>query len=390
VEVRLAVIGERGIANYGGFESYVAELAPRLSAHGFDVTCSCEKGRPEQPSSYKGTKLRYFPFKPPRNYTHRKMFEIIYDIYFILRCDYDIVYGLNCNAGPFYLFPRLLGKYSIVNIDGMDWVRSKYNKYEKFFFKVLYYLVEGTARRIAIDSRYMRNHVPPRFRSKLVYAPNGVNLADPPPFGNTHITVRGNTIERGEYWLVVARLEPENNIDLIIRGYWNSKSDKPLFIVGNFTSERYKERIMRLVSELGVCNRVHLLGGIYDRSLLDVVRGGCFAYIHGHSVGGTNPSLLEIMNMSRVTLAFDTGFNREVGGETVLYFKNPSQLASLVGRVEKSYSSYLYLGELARRRVSENYDWDKIIAQYDLMFGLAKLGRNQTPNNSVSGREALG
>ena len=117
---RLAIIGARGISNYGGFESYVAELAPRLVARGFNVTCSCEKDGPNQPSTYRGVKLRYFPIRPPRNYTLRKMFEIVYDIYFILRSDYDVVYGLNANAGMFYMFPRLLGKYSIVNIDGMD------------------------------------------------------------------------------------------------------------------------------------------------------------------------------------------------------------------------------------------------------------------------------
>jgi len=342
-KVRVAIIGARGIANYGGFESYVAQLAPRLAATGFAVTCSCEKDGQEQPSFYKGAKLRYFPFRPPRNYTYRKMFEIAYDIYFILRSDYDIVYGLNANAGPFYLYPRLLGKGSIVNIDGMDWVRSKYNRYEKFFFKVLYLLVEGTARRVAIDSKFMRNHVPPRFRDKLVYAPNGVNVADAPVFSGTYITVNGKTIERGKYWLVVARLEPENNIDMMIRGYASSKSGKPLFITGNFTSEKYQERIKGLISELGATKRVHLIGGIYDRSVLDVIRGGCFGYIHGHSVGGTNPSLLEIMSMSRIVLAFDTGFNREVGEETLLYFRSSAELAGLIKKVEESYGDYLHL-----------------------------------------------
>jgi rhamnosyltransferase len=367
-KVRLAIIGARGIANYGGFESYVAELAPRLVALGFAVTCSCEKEGHDQPSFHKGARLRYFPFKPPRNYTLRKMFEIVYDIYFILRSDYDVVYGLNANAGPFYLFPRLLGKDSIVNIDGMDWVRSKYNKYEKFLFKALYFLVEGTARRVAIDSRFMRNFVPPKFRDKLVYAPNGVNLSEPRTFSNSCITVHGQKIERGRYWLVVARLEPENNIDSIIDGYANSRSNRPLLVVGNFTSERYEEHVERLGSELDVADRVHLLGGIYDRVLLDCIRGGCFAYIHGHSVGGTNPSLLEVMSMSKVVLAFDTGFNREVGGESILYFRDSADLAMMITRVELAYQSFVPIGALARQRISVNYNWDKLMEDYALIF----------------------
>jgi rhamnosyltransferase len=343
-------------------------LAPRLVTYGFSVTCSCEKERGGQPDFYKGTKLRYFPFPPPRNYTLRKMFEIIYDVYFILRSDYDIVYGLSANAGPFYIFPRFLGKNSIVNIDGIDWARTKYNMFEKFFFKLLYLLVEGTAQRVAIDSKYMANHVPPHFHNKLVYAPNGVNSNGVTMTYEKDFKALGKSFKPESYWLVVTRLEPENSIELIIRGYCNSHTERPLIIVGNFTSPKFEKKIKELTSNLGLSSRVLFTGGIYNRELLEAVRKNCFAYIHGHTVGGTSPALLEIMSLARLILSFDSPFNRETGAETILYFSNTESLGKLMDQLESSRDTYSNLGPKARQRALENYDWNSIMEQYVALF----------------------
>jgi len=165
------------MANYGGFESYMAELAPRLAAAGLDVTCGCERSTGDNPVTYQGVKLAYFPFLPPANYTLRKIFEVLYDIYFVLKCDYDVVYGLGVYAGLFFLFPRLLGKVSIVNIDGKDWARSKYSRFEQFLIKFLYLLSEVSASKIAIDSRAMTHYIPNRLHDRIVYAPYGVTMS---------------------------------------------------------------------------------------------------------------------------------------------------------------------------------------------------------------------
>jgi glycosyltransferase involved in cell wall biosynthesis len=369
--LRLAIIGARGIANYGGFESYMAELAPRLAEAGLDVTCGCEMSTRDNPATFKGVKLSYFPFLPPTNYTLRKLFEILYDIYFVLKCDYDVVYGLGVYAGPFFFFPRLLGKVSIVNIDGKDWARSKYTRFEQFLIKFLYLLSEISASKIAIDSRAMTSYIPNRLRGRIVYAPYGTVAIQDNNDTTRKIEAAGKEFEPMEYWLVVARLEPENNLEMIIRGYAASGSGKPLVLVGNPTSEEYLSRLRGLARELGVPDRVVFTGGIYDRPALDRLRHGCFAYLHGHSVGGTNPSLLEIMRMSKLVLAFDTPFNREVGEESLLYFRGPEDLAELIIRTEKSKGDYLPLEKLAKRRVLLNYDWSAVMGDYHSIFGLS-------------------
>jgi rhamnosyltransferase len=359
------------MANYGGFESYMAELAPRLAAAGLDVTCGCERTTGDNPASSKGVKLSYFPFLPPTNYTLRKLFEILYDIYFVLRCDYDVVYGLGVYAGPFFFFPRLLGKVSIVNIDGKDWARSKYTRFERFLIKFLYLLSETSASKIAIDSRAMINYIPNRLHNRVVYAPYGVVVNSATRDSTDKIEVAGREFEALGYWLAVARLEPENNLEMIIGGYAASRSKRPLVLVGNPTSEEYLRKLRRLAQQLGVVDSVVFAGGIYDLVALDRLRGRCFAYLHGHSVGGTNPSLLEIMTMSRIILAFDTGFNHEVGNGSILYYSDSSGLASLITDVEENYESYAHFGDLARRRVTERYGWDEAMGEYRLIFGLS-------------------
>lgn len=365
---RLAIVGARGIANYGGFESYVSELAPRLAARGLSVTCSCEKSKSSGPETFRGVRLSYFPFEPPSRYGFRKVFEVIYDIYFILRSDYDIVYGLGVAAGPAYLIPRLLGKTSIVNIDGLEWARQKYTRFEKLLLKLLYLLAVSTATKIAIDNTRMRQYVPKRLNEGVVYAPNGVVCEESLDKTRGPIVLKGERLEPGEYWLVVARLEPENNIEMIIRGYAASGSERHLVIVGNASSREYMRELSGLVRRLGLSERVVFTGGIYNRVVLDRLRKGCFAYLHGHSVGGTNPSLLEIMSLSKIILAFGSPFNREVGGDAILYFANPGDLTPLIKKVESDQERYTVLGRRAAERVSRYYDWNQIITDYVVMF----------------------
>lgn len=353
----------------------MAELAPRLAAAGLDVTCGCEMTTGDNPVAFKGVKLSYFPFLPPTNYSLRKIFEVLYDIYFVLKCDYDVVYGLGVYAGPFFFFPRLLGKVSIVNIDGKDWARSKYTRFEQFLIRFLYLLSEVSASKIAIDSRAMIRYIPNRLHNRVVYAPYGTLANYDTPDSTDKIAVARREFEPMEYWLVVARLEPENNLEMIIDGYAASGSKKSLVLVGNPTSEEYLSRLHRLARQLGVSDRVVFTGGIYDRLALDRLRNGCFAYLHGHSVGGTNPSLLEIMSMSKLVLAFDTPFNREVGEECLLYFNDSEDLAELMIRVEKSKGDYLLLGTLAKQRVSQAFDWSAVMGDYYSIFGLSRDGR---------------
>jgi rhamnosyltransferase len=376
-KIKLAIIGARGIGNYGGFETVVSELAPRLVERGYVVYSSCEKsGNEEQLKEYKGVKLIYFPIKPPANYTLRKIFEIIYDIYFITKCSLfcDVVFALGIGGGIFLFVPRLFGKVSIVNIDGLEWKRSKFDALEKALLRILLAFSFTSATFIGVDNKCLKNYINPRYHRKVIYVPYGVSPHEYIPWDGNKLIRYFNKkdvlkISPGKFWLVVARLESENNIHIIIEAFTKAKIQQPLVIIGDFTSNKCRDEIYKMITDSELDNII-LLGSVYNIDILDMLRQNCFAYFHGHSVGGTNPSLLEAMIMKNIIIAHDNEFNREVGGDTIFYFSDAEELAELIKSIENNYSKYSKLKQITFSRVSLNYSWNKIIDKYDSLFKL--------------------
>ncbi|MCE7700233.1 MAG: glycosyltransferase, partial [Methanobacterium paludis] len=169
------------------------------------------------------------------------------------------------------------------------------------------------------------------------------------------------------YWLVVARLEPENNIHTILEAYVKSNVEKPLLVVGNFSSPKYKATVMDIVNQKPE-KQVIFAGGIYNPESLNMLRQNCFAYIHGHSVGGTNPSLLEIMTMKTVILAHENPFNREVCGDSVVYFDDSDDLREKMETVDANIEDFIELKEKSYQKVKAEYCWDTVIDKYNSMF----------------------
>ncbi len=172
------------------------------------------------------------------------------------------------------------------------------------------------------------------------------------------------------YWLVVARLEPENNIDTIIEGFLLSNSKKPLIIVGNFSGNSYKKQIESLMKvKMNNSNgNIYLTGAIYCDNLLNMLRQNCFGYIHGHSVGGTNPSLLEAMVMNNIIVAHNNEFNKEVCGDLALYFSNAEELKNNVELIEEKYDDFKDWKYRASNYVLKEYSWDEIVEKYKFKF----------------------
>ncbi len=378
---RIAIIGARGIANYGGFETMVGELAPKLVKKDYIVYCSCEKPiNGEQLENYNGVKLIYFPIRAPINYTFRKIFECFYDIYFIIKCSIicDVVYSLGLCGGISLLIPRFFGKISIVNIDGIEWRRSKFSVVEKNLLRIFFTFSTISASYIVIDNKHLINYISARYRKKAVYISYG---AKPHKYIQWDMNKLIRYIDKedflkisqGKFWLVVARLEPENNIHIIIDGFIKAKTELPLVIIGDFTSNKYRDEINDLITNNDLNNKIILLGrSIYNIEMLDMFRQNAFAYIHGHSVGGTNPSLLEAMVMKNIIIAHDNEFNREVGGDFALYFKDESDLKNKIEMIEKNPKEYIKLKEEIYKRVKENYSWDRACEKYDEIFNASK------------------
>lgn len=373
-KLKIAIIGARGIGNYGGFESVVSELGPALVERGYTVYCSCEKpNTQEEAPEYLGVKKLYFPFKPPSNYTLRKAFEIFYDIYFTIKCSFfcDIIYALGIGTSISLIVPRFLNKVSIVNVDGLEWRRSKFSSIEKTLLKIMFSICCIISNFIIIDNNSLINYINKKYHKKIIFIPYGVNIPrfvlwDGNKLISSNILKNNREILPNKFWLVVARLEPENNIHIIIDGFLKSKTSMHLVIIGDFTSELYKQNIYDMTSHSN--NKILFLGAIYNIDILNMFRQNCFAYIHGHSVGGTNPSLLEAMAMKNIIVAHDNEFNREVGSKYVLYFKDSKDLADKIQKIENNFELYLQLKENSHKCVESNYSWKQIVDEYDYLF----------------------
>lgn len=210
-----------------------------------------------------------------------------------------------------------------------------------------------------------------KFLDKTSYLSYGIDIPK-------RITWNGETLELlksytsidispGNYYLVVSRLEPENNIHSIIDAFTQAEIDIPLVVVGDFTSDVYKEEVKTIAKD---CSKpgVVFLGSIYNQKLLNMLRQNCCAHIHGHSVGGTNPSLLEAAISRNIIIAHDNQFNREVCGTSAVYFKNEIDLSRKMKSVYKHQQGYIKLKDDVYYRVKNNYLWDKITEDYLSLF----------------------
>jgi len=374
---KIGITGSRGIpARYGGFESFAEGLSTRLAAKGYEVYVSCEGGKNPKPPAYEGVRLFYFPLKP----FYRLLYETIYDIYSLVvtRTCY-LTIALGYGAGFFFFIPKLFGKRIIVNVDGLERRRAKYNKLEK----VLLYLSEKAAvlfsDALVADSREVEAYCRRFYNKKeIAFIPYGVSCPPSEPWDLRKLQLlpadaqRILEVNRCQYYLVIARLEPENNIHVILEGFLTAQTRRRLIVLGETSSKSYRNQINRTLLRYGAQDRVILAGAIYDAPILNMLRQNSFAYLHGHSAGGTNPSLLEAMAAKCVIVAHDNVFNREVCGDYALYFSNASELSSLIELLEGEGVSRNALGENIRARADERYSWDTVVESYELLFGSLK------------------
>jgi rhamnosyltransferase len=371
---RLAIVGARGLGHHGGFETVVAELAPRLRDGGHEIYCSTRSTQPvDGEASIEGINLVRFPFRFPRSYSIGKMFEVLYDSFFVLKAKCGLkceaVYCLGVAGGISLLLTKWSRTSSAVNVDGLEWTRDKFGPVTRLFLRLSFLACCIGSSRIVLDNRALMSYVPRRFRGKTVCITYGVSPIEcregPVPVVGPD---REMLLRRGEFWLVVARLEPENNIHLVVRAYNASSSTRPLVIVGDCSSQRYKGTLEALIGETAKDKNVILAGSIYDSSTLNALRCSCLAYVHGHSVGGTNPSLLEAMSAGNLVICHDNPFNREVASDSGLFFSDESSLRNIMNEVDAAPMKYSNFGKKARELVERHHGWDDIVAEHERMF----------------------
>ncbi|OAT85105.1 DUF1972 domain-containing protein [Desulfotomaculum copahuensis] len=357
----LAIVGSRGIpAHYGGYETFAEELSTRLTDRGYEVCVTCEGYG--QAKWYNNVNLIYVPIITkiiPRN-----LAEVIHDICAIMYVSIfirpKIIYLLGYAACYTCIISRCLGIKVWINADGLEWKRRKFGSVGRAIIKALEGIAVKVSNLMIADSKHIQKYLFEEYHINSSYIPYG---AYPVKDIDPNLITKFNTRPK-EYYLVVARIEPENNIDVIIDGFVKSNSKKQLIVVGKVQNNNYGKMLLCKASD-----RVHFIGGIYDKNLLNALRLHCFAYFHGHEVGGTNPSLLEALACGNIIIAIDVPFTREVARNAAYFFTDASSLCEVINEVESSYINYPEREELSRDRlIKAGYTWDNVLKCYQILL----------------------
>jgi glycosyltransferase involved in cell wall biosynthesis len=368
--MKLAILGTRGIpARYGGFETFAEKLSIELCERGFDVTVFCESGELTASKSFRGVRLRYInaPSLGPLR-------TILYDLQslWLARKGYDVVYMLGYGAAFFCLIPRLWGTEVWINPDGLEWARSKWGPFARTYFRFMEWVSIYAANRIIADANAIAESLSSRHGRlpKCSVISYGCELIEAPPSPEF---LSEMALVPGGYFLVVCRLEPENNVLEILQAFQQSRSSRQLVVVGDNSINSAYIAQLNTVRD----SRIRMIGTVHDQAKLICLRFYSFAYLHGHSVGGTNPSLLEAMGCGNLVFAHDNVFNRETLGPNGLYFVGPRELTLAIDQAEQKDSQLTELKYGAKSRARANYSWSKIASEYADLLGQVSLGRRR-------------
>jgi GT2 family glycosyltransferase/glycosyltransferase involved in cell wall biosynthesis len=359
--LRVAILGTRGVpANYGGFETLAEELGSRLAARGHEV--SVYGRRPhiqyEQPT-YRGMRVVLLPTLPWK-YFDTVVHTFLSVLHVAVRRA-DVVFVCNVANSPLVWLPRLAGKPTVLNVDGLDRRRRKWNWLGRAYLWLCEWLALLTPTAMVTDAQVMQDYYRRRYGKFSALIAYGAEPRD--TRGASEVLAR-HGLTPGHYVLYVSRLEPENNPELVLRAYEQIQSDWRLAMVGGnpyrpgYVAQLRKTRDPRIV----------FTGPVYGDGY-GQLQTNAGVYVHSTEVGGTHPALIEAMACGHCVLYLDTPENREVAGEAGLPFAaSADELARLLARVLGEEALRREYGERARARARERYNWDTITSQYEDLF----------------------
>ena len=385
------LVGAKSLGAYGGYETFINKLTeyhesnPDIKYH---VAVKANGQGASVPDGVKVVDGRYtyhnadcFQIKIPEKLgpaqaiyydcaALKKSIEIIKDE----GIEHPIVYIMTCRIGPFFnYFCRAIHKLGgrvFLNPDGHEWKRAKWSapvrKYWKYSEKVM---AKGSDL-VVCDSKNIEKYIQQEYGVKnttfIAYGAETEPSKCSEEKYEKWLSKKG--LRRGEYYLIVGRFVPENNYETMIKEYMKSKTKKDFAIITNANPQLQKE----LGDKLGYQKdpRIKFVGTVYNQELLKKIRENAYAYFHGHTVGGTNPSLIEALGSTDLNLLVDVGFNKEVAEDCALYWsREPGNLAKLIDAADKMNPEQIAeMGIRAKKRVAEEYTWDKICGMYEKAF----------------------
>ena len=357
---RIAIIGTVGLpAKYGGFETLVEQLIPHIE-NDFDITvyCSSKFYKKEERKSYHGkAKLKYLPFKA--NGIQSIPYDILSIFHAAFKSDMLLILGVSgCLVLPFVKF--FTRKKVFVNIDGIEWKRNKWNYFIKTFLRYSEIFAVETAEAIITDNQVITDYMETAYNYKSHLIEYGGDQAQYVPVTNNAII--DYHFLSSKYAFTVCRIEPENHIHMILDAM-SQQTQLQLVIIGNWKNSEYG---IGLKEKYGNIEHIHLLDPIYELEVLNRIRSNCYVYLHGHSAGGTNPSLVEAMNLGLPIVAYDVMYNKETTEKKAVYFNNTNELMEIINQLDDTTRKKLAdkMLEIAKRR----YTWEVIANKYKTML----------------------
>jgi glycosyltransferase involved in cell wall biosynthesis len=364
--MKIAIAGTRGIPNqYGGFEQCAEYLSVILAGKGHEVIVYNVHDHSYTADKFNAVTIvhKYNPEK-----TIGTIGNFFYDLSCMKHaikagCDVLLVLGYT-TASVFYRYLDFKKTVLITNMDGLEWQRDKWNTLVKKIARHLEKLGAMHSHFLVADNPQISAYLAKTYHKNSEYIAYGCF-----PFLNPKEEVlKSYQLTAGEYGLIIARMEAENNIAMMLEAFAQSKSDKQLLVIGNLVTE-YGRKLAFVYKKYP---NIKFMGGIYDLNVLNNLRFYSGFYLHGHSVGGTNPSLLEAMASKAFIIAHDNPFNRAVTGPDALYFSNVDELRMRFnqtnGPFRESYISNNF------EKIVKQYNWDVIASKYESMFQSAVKG----------------
>ena len=361
--LKIAIIGSRGYPYvYSGYETLIKELSERLVGRDCEVTVYCHRNLfKEKPALVNGIKLVYVP-----TIETKSLSQLIHS--FLSMChavvsDVDVIFAVNAANGPFGLISKILRKPTAINVDGLEWLRPKWKGLGAIYFKTAARLSTILFDQIINDSDEMRKVYLNLFKKESVVIAYGATVRkseDSSLIQQWHITPK-------EYYLVVGRMIPDNNADIIVKGFLASNSTKKMVVVGDvFYKDNYAEALKAIKDD-----RLIFTGYVNDPEVLAALYHHCYVYVHGHEFGGTNPTMIKAMAYGCAILALNTVFNKEMLNNDLygIYFeKNQEAVREQIIYADQYPKKIKKLRQNSHLGITDKYNWDCITDQYLEVF----------------------
>lgn len=375
------IVGSKGAGNYGGFETFVDKLTEYHQ----------DNRNIQYHIAWKGTEFKEFEHNGAHSFQIKvpnigPAQAIYYDITALNYCikhikendiENPIIYVLACRIGPFAkYYQRIIHKLGgklYVNPDGHEWMRAKWSAPVRKYWKLSEKLMVKHADLLICDSKNIEKYILNQYSTyhpKTTYIAYGSDVTKSSLKPNSNKIIewyQKYNIKENGYYLIVGRFVPENNYEAMIREFMKSKTKRDLVIISNVEKNAFYNDLNKNTN-FEKDERIKFVGTVYDQEQLKYIRENAYAYLHGHEVGGTNPSLLEALGSTKVNLLLDVGFNREVGENGALYWKK-NTLSDLIDEVDTFTESDVdKLNVLSMNRVKESFTWEKIVYDYEKLF----------------------